>query len=344
MEFIMKKKSFFLIGMTSIMALVPLAFAMIGCDTGTNTVTKTVTVPGTSTPGAGQTLHTSVIAADADAVKAFLNGGFVDSVDRLYIESLIELDGSYALGSGKTIVVTNNPPPSYNTLTLPNAGALFAITGGSGTAELKVNGTLKLEDGSKVVLGSENVSESATKSGKLTIAGGGKVLVAPEANIAVTTASRIVLAAENSVLTFDAPDAGNVKPVGTLDPSDKKFGKASENALVIIPDSGKAATNATAKNIGGEEYSGLGSVHTTAKSTASAAEIANLFSGSVTTVTYTGEDTLTSLLNLGSGKTLIIDGELTVGASGKLTAAAGAAINIPEGATLKVANGGEVDL
>jgi hypothetical protein len=334
----MKKKSFFLIGMTSVL----LAFGMTGCPQGTNTVTKTVTVPGTSTPVQGQPGHIPVVAYNADMVETFLTVGLGPGVDRLYIQSVIELDGSYALGSGKTIVVTENPPPSYNTLALPNAGALFAIGPTTNTAELKVNGTLKLEDGSNVVLGS---STDYTQKGKLTIEGGGKVIVASTAAIKVTTASRIVLAEENSVLTFEAPDAGNVTPVGTFGGDDKEIGTDPDTSLIVTPPSGNAATNATASTVSGSGNTGLDDdVHITVKSTANADEIANSFSGSVTTVTYTGEGTLTSSLPLVAGKTLIVDGELTVGSSGTLTAEAGAEVAIPNGAKVTVASGGLVDL
>jgi hypothetical protein len=338
MELIMKKMSFFLIGMTSLV----LAFAMTGCPQGTNTVTKTEYV----NTGGGERIKdvpTPVIASGPDAVKAFLKGELGGNVKTLYIQKSIELEGDYALAGDKTIVITDEPLATLNTLTLPNTGALFVITETTTNAVLTVKGTLKLEGNSKVVLGSETVEKW---SGKLTIAGGGAVIVASTALIPITTASRIVLDEENSVLTFLDERATNVKVVGSLGSDEKKVGvKDKDKSIIVIPESGKAALGATETNLGGGTNTGLDDIELTAASTATANDIGELFKGDVTTVTYTGTGALTSSLELDKGQTLIVNGDLTVSGTGvTLTADAGAALTVPNGAKLTAKDKGTIDI
>jgi hypothetical protein len=307
------------------MLAMALVFGMIGCDTGTNTVTKEVPVAG---PGSTTTKEVEGVsfASDEAALAGYLSEGD-PRTKPIYVVDDFEVKGNLTVPAKKTIIITDDAAIRAKAVTAgvttkgsnapQNRGVLFAINGPVGTTPtLTVKGRLTVASSGSVVLGSANPAET-DRSGKLLIADTGKVLVAPEANIAVTTASRIVLTATNSVLTFEDTNKENVTPVGTLAPTDKKFGTDSDHALIIIPDSGNAATNATESTVGGSGNSGLtgeGAPTLTVKSTATADAINGMFGPTTTTVTYTGEDSLTSSLSLGDDKTLIIDGALTVGA------------------------------
>jgi hypothetical protein len=357
------------------MLAMALAFGMIGCDNGTNTVTKTVTVPGGQTPGANVPI-TGLPANGSDAVKAFLKEQLGSNVKTLYITSPITLNGSYTLGSGKTIVVTDDDlPANLNTLALPNAGALFAIGNPSGKASLTVNGILTL--GGKLVLGSEMDS---TKSGELLIADNSTVAVAKGASVTATTASRIELAAKSSGFIYEAAslgEEGTLNIVGSLDTAagEKVDGTERNTAILVYPAhaesekpnitlgkenvtiNGRPAENTDFSNPDG--YTS----ESAAASTPSAVDTA-FKNNTAKEVFYSGTESL-GTIEVPDNKTLVVAGDLTQtgtltvkgaleiapgaevtvsGASGKLTAGEGAAIAIPEGATLTVSGSGEVDI
>jgi hypothetical protein len=343
------------------MLAMALVFGMTGCPQGTNTVTKTVTVPGTSTPTQGSPVSTKAVPAGGPGVVTAFLKGELGNVDTLYISKPITLpDDSYILGNGKTIVVTDNPPPALsNMLTLPNAGALFNITTPTNTAVLTVNGTLTLANGSQVVLGSTSAS---TESGKLIIADGGKVVVASGAKVTTTTSSQIQLKTETSTLVFEDNDEAKLAIVGNIDVNTGEnvvgVNTGTPKAIIVYPPSttpdltigvGNVTINGSAAN--GTQLGGGGSF-TGSTETVSSGSLNGVTLEAGETLVVSGDVTASETLNVPEGGTLEVTGSLTT--SGALTVDGGGTLKVDgsltttgdmavdNGASLTVAPGAEV--
>jgi hypothetical protein len=349
----------FIAGMLAMALVFGMAFA--SCEQ--ETVTKEVPVPG----GGGGTITkevpiTAMLAGGPEAVKAFLKGELGGNVDTLYITSQITLDGSsgYALGSGKTIVVTNGTlPTNLNTLALPNAGALFTISAPDGPAELKVKGTLNLANGSKVVLGSATAPE---ESGKLTIEGDGKVIVTKGASVTTTTSSQIQLVTATSTLVFEDTTA-KLNVVGTLETDETVVGETAGSALIVVQSGGHDLTigagnvtiNGSAAN--GDQLGKEGGFTGSTK-TVSGGDLGSLTLTKDETLIVSGNVTASAKLDvpeggtleIAEGATLSVEKELSLGKDASLTVAEGAKITVAEAgeltvgenAELKVENGAEI--
>jgi hypothetical protein len=219
MESIMKKISFFLIGMTSL----ALAFAMIGCDNGTTTKTETVYVPGGNS-GPGQTVNSE------DQLRIAISKG-TPGVYR--IVSSFDLKTPLIVNEGQHIVVGGTSGVGEQSFSVGSAvdGPLFAASGSGTTFNIGAKLTLKSGASFTIVHGA---AVNATSTGELHvskgaavgvgvevgadaelgddgseptlhIAGGGKLVVEPYATLAVpATANSVVLEAPDSGLELAA--------------------------------------------------------------------------------------------------------------------------------------------
>jgi hypothetical protein len=357
----MKNTKKFFVVVTSLM----LVFAMIGCDTGTSTVTKEVPVAGP--PGSSVPTYRDgyLVTQSGEVVEAFLRDELDYNADLkgLYVTANVEIDGNFTLDNGKTIVVTNGGPPTTpNTLTLKNAGVLFAATPDS-RVTLTVKGQLRVQG--NVVLGD---TAGTSNSGVLKIVGSrGSLLVERGATIAVNTVSNVI-ADETSTVTFLS--GSKVAAVGIANEEARTvFGITEQTALVVIPTANTRSSvekadvySDAAANVPVSDQK-KGSINSTAKVAESANEVT--FDNTTTTVTYSGTGSLPANTSVPSTGTLIVTGDLnqtaelkvsgtlevapgaevTVsGASGKLTVEADAAVAIPEGATLAVSGGATLEI
>jgi hypothetical protein len=344
------------------MLAMALAFGMTGCPQGTNTVTKTITVPGGQTTIPGKDVPGPLFAANEATL-----AGYLDKTDKrtdpIYVVSDVEVVGNLIVPEGKSIVVTDDEAIRAKAVTAgalsQNRGALFAIGSlGDYAPVLTVKGRLTVQDGGKVVLGSTNPAET-DRSGKLLIADTGKVLVTKGASVTTTTSSQIELATASSTLVFE-DTAAKLEVVGTLTSSETVVGNSDGSALIIVPSTGNPSLVIKPANVPGAT---LGNFTPAAASTSTSTEASAALTAGSTSVFYSGETSL-GAVEVKSGSALIITGnleqkdkltvtgtleiapgaEVTIGASGTLAVEAGAEVAIPEGAKLTVASGGSVDL
>jgi hypothetical protein len=339
----------FIAGMLAMALVFGMAFA--SCEQ--ETVTKEVPVAGPPGSTTTKEVHIPVVAADAGMVEAFLTVGIGTGVDRLYIDKPITLNGSYTLGNGKTIVVTNNPPASYNTLTLPEGGALFNISAPTGLAVLTVNGTLTVKG--NVTLGS---ATDSAQSGKLTIDSGAKVFVTSTGTVTATVSSEITLTA-TSTLSFEGTTA-KLNVVGTIDEDETVVGTNTNTAIIVVPDGTLDLTIGTGNVTIGSSAATSTQLGGSFTGTSAAASMPNTaktaLEGSATEVFYSGTESL-GTIEVPSEKTLVITGTLNQTAaltvSGDLEIATGAEVTVSgangkltvgEDAELTIAEGGTLDL
>jgi hypothetical protein len=315
MEFIMKKMSFFLIGMTSLM----LAFGMIGGDTGTNTVTKEVPVAG---PGSTTTVEIegASFASDEAALAGYLSEGD-PRTKPIYVVDDFEVKGNLTVLAKKTIIIITDDaairekavkagvtPKGSN---VPqNRGVLFAIgEQKTTTPTLTVKGSLTVASGGAVVLGSET---NATYGGVLVIEGGGKVLVTPKGTVTATVSSEIELKdATSSTFSFEGTSA-TLKVVGTINTSNNESVVGTEKAIIVIPNT---ETTPDLTIVAGNVT--IGEKQTTD------AEVGGPYTGSTKTVSGGSLDDV----KLEEGKTLIVSGNSTASKD----------LEVPEGGTLEIA-------
>jgi hypothetical protein len=316
------------------MLAMALVFGMIGCDTGTNTVTKEVPIAGP--PGSTTTKEVPIpVPVDSElALAGYLDPGN-KSTAPVYVVSGLTVSGNLTVPKGKSIVITNDPTKKP-AAPVGNAGVLFARSGGvNSTAKLTVNGTLTVEGGGAVILGSETPS---TNSGILEITGGGRVQVKAGAVLAVNTSSVVKLTDTTSALTL--ADDSRFAIVGTLGGSnnaDTLVG-ATENALIAAVKSGKAKVavgkvrlyNNVADAVKGTDNiitvseTEIGTIITNAATTSDPDGVE--WEDGVAEVTYSGTESLPSGTSVPSNGTLIVTGALKQ--TGTLTVANGGTLEV----------------
>jgi cytoskeletal protein CcmA (bactofilin family) len=307
----------FIAGMLAMALVFGMAFA--SCEQ--ETVTKEVLVAG---PGSTTTVEVEgySFAANEKALIGYLND---TRTKPIYVVSNFTVAGNLTVPTDKTIVVTDDSAIRAKAVTAgalsQNRGVLFAIGSlGNNAPVLTVKGRLTVQDGGKVVLGSET---AAQWSGKLEIADGGKVLVKPKGTIITTTSSEIALEdATSSTLSFEDKDAKLVV-VGSIT-GGTVVGTDHNTAIIVSPAEPKDLTI------------GIGNV-TIGSSAATDTQLGgSSFTGSTQTVSG-GSLTDTTL---DAGKTLVVSGNATVSGDLEVSGTLEVTGSLTTSGELKVEEGG----
>jgi hypothetical protein len=236
------------------MLAMALVFGMTGCDTGTNTVTKTEYVP----TGGGVTGVTPVDSEDT--LKIALGTGEPMTVR---VVKSFALKKSLVVNPGQTIIVGGTPNGNEDlqlskggplfgvydvgvyldiqkTLTLNPTSALI-IAGGAVNVKAPTTGTnggkLDVQSGALVSVGidfSDNSAPPIVGTGTLRVEANADASFAPNSALIVTTASSsVVLENTNSGLQLAAASKLVVEGGSGTTPV---IGKASDNSVIVLPD------------------------------------------------------------------------------------------------------------
>jgi hypothetical protein len=341
----MRKKSFFLIGMTSIL----LAFAMIGCDNGTsNGGGNTPTYPYSPTPQPGATvssedqLRIAISTGQKGVYRIVSSFGLTDD--------LIVNDGQHIVvgGGGTPDNITSfsagETSPLFNatyTSNYFNIGAKLTLKSGASLTIARgaaVNATsggeLYVSSGAAVGVGVDVSGGNAGNIGasdlsSLHAEGGGSLYFETEATLAVTndpTASKVKLETAASAITMES--GANLAIAGTGTDAAKVIGGSGGDVVIEIPAAAPAAIGEVEVTVEGPSAEAVAIKNAVAdkienavkgspsKTTETATEINGLFNPedagvtAATEVTYTGTGQLDDI-TIPTGKKLIIKGAVT---------------------------------
>jgi ethanolamine utilization microcompartment shell protein EutS len=372
----MKKKSFFLIGMTSVL----LAFGMTGCPNSTTSSGSTTPPPSGYAPPAGSTPQPHPFtAANPDALDSLL-----ETVDNgeIYVVGNYTANGDVTLEDGQTLVIAdqgfaNSQPWPNASVGQLNLGTVNAVS----TLTIKSGKTLTVQDEARLIVG--NPETPSQNNGVLKILGGGGLTVEGGGHLGVTTASRVLVEkpASGTEGGLDLQTGANVFGLGTLG-SLKLIGNATTSSVagdtliaiekttsgvsapaVVAPGANLFAAEGIDENwvpyvVDDDDVQIAIEAQVTAinnaspvKEADSADDIAGLFNGGdgvapAEKVTYTSENAIGEV-SIPPGKTLVIagaiadqDAAITVGAGGTLkvegSLTTSGDLTVAEGGTLKV--------
>jgi hypothetical protein len=341
----MKKKQFF----TGIFGVL-LIFGMmvIGCDNGTTTVTESIPVYPDAAPN---------IARSFGVLKALVAA----EKSPIYIVEQVTVTEDLTIPDGVKVVIATE---SY-AIRHP----LAVVSEGYGELIVANGAALTVASGGTVVVG--NTSETGQTS-VLRIEAGGKFHVPSGATLAITAASQVFVETAVGVPTANTglfiDDGAKLAIVGDLGTRDVIGTEEDESNSVIVvegaapvvigavqvydnadtaisDEDGSNAITGDDNPIGVSVEAGKAAVAETspAQGTATASEVAGLFTTGATTVTYTGTTALTEgNAQVPAGKALIITGNLTQTAD--LTVSSGGTLAIASGAEVTVDSGKKLTL
>jgi hypothetical protein len=177
------------------MLAMALVFGMIGCDTGTNTVTKTVPGPGSTTTVTEKDKTHPFSATTPEQLNALVALG---AKAPIYVTESFEATADIELAAGQTIVIADQayanaqPKPNESNIQLSLGGPVSYVV----KLTIPQGITLTVASGAAVVVGDPG---NAAKTGVLLIQGGGGLTVKDGATLGVTKASRVLV---------EKPDSG----------------------------------------------------------------------------------------------------------------------------------------
>jgi hypothetical protein len=254
------KTNFFLIGMTG--AVMALAFVMAGCEQGTNTVTKTVTVPGSGYPverPIGTENQLRIALSTGNPIKVRITSVIeltaplvVNENQHIIVGGSGNADANLSVngGGGTPLFADNSLKGTLNItkgLTLKSGSSLTIVDGAA--VNVKATTTeaaneLRVEDGATVGVGVDvsGAEDPATGAGSLNVETNGALIFDDEATLALSAAegqSKVKLEDSTGAITLSSETKLVVEGATATTPI---IGGTAEGASVIIevPDGSKA--------------------------------------------------------------------------------------------------------